>query len=270
MSFQIGDDCIIDETATINVIDGFIGPRTIIRAGVIIEGYHVEIGAESYLDIRARIGGGSCWNKESSLVAGDWLHMGVDSHINTAERVTIGHEVGLGVGTKIFTHGAYLPFDWGFPVQWAPVTIGDYVWLPNAWVNPGVTIESFVVVAANSLVNSTRLEGHALYAGIPAKKVRDIPFYRQSNYRQNQILSDVVRKTKLQLAGDLDHHEFEVKVGGVIRVDETLFMMPSRMIIGPVTEVTEIFKNQLRRNGVRFRYIADGGEYRPWDEVSLL
>jgi len=51
---------------------------------------------------------------------------------------------------------------------------------------------------------------------------------------------------------------------GEIRFKDTIFNMEERTIEGPSTEETERIKNQLRRHGVRFRFYADEGEYRPW------
>ena len=53
-----------------------------------IEGHRVEIGREAYFDRGAHIGGGSCFSTKAFLRAGDWLHMGTDSQINTATGVT--------------------------------------------------------------------------------------------------------------------------------------------------------------------------------------
>ena len=99
--------------------------------------------------------------------------MGTDSQINTATGVTLGHSVGVGINSKIFTHGAYIDsFNLGAPVQWAPVSIGNNVWLPNAWVNPGVVIGDNVVVAAMSLINRDIPPG-SLAGGIPVKILKE-------------------------------------------------------------------------------------------------
>lgn len=261
MAFEIGEGCNIHPSALIHVKDGYLGPRSILRKGVIIEGNNVQIGAESYFDIRARIGGGSCFDKGSALYTGDFFHMGVDSHVNTARTVMIGHEVGVGVGTKIFTHGAYLPADMGFPVQWGPVQIGDRVWLPNAWVNPGVTIGSNVVVAANSLVNKDLPDG-CLAGGIPAKVIKE-------NVYPQEIRGEWLKKFLEAILAFTDTRQekcvFEVSDTGVITIDGiTYFDIPNRTITGAVTTCTKDVKNQLRRNGIRFRYYAQEGEYVPW------
>jgi tetrahydrodipicolinate N-succinyltransferase len=187
------------------------------------------------------------------LNAGDFFHMGWNSQVNIAMGVEIGHEVGVGIETKIFTHGAYLPADLGFPVQWSPVKIGNMVWLPNAWVNPGVTIGDNVVVSARSLINSD-LPSWCLAGGIPAKIIREdcrVPFdFEGLVARIKKIVNGAVVK--------------EVNRGIVIISGKTYFDITSRTITGEVTGESESIKNQLRRNGIRFRFKALNGEYVPW------
>ena len=151
---KIGKNVKIDPSARINVSEKLIiGEGSVINKYVLIEGRSIVIGREAWIDEYAHIGGGSCFEKQSELLSGDFLHMGKYSHINTARRVTVGDEVGIGINTKVFTHGAYLSIYDGFPVEFKEIQIGNRVWLPNAWVNPGVNIGDDVVVAAYSLVN---------------------------------------------------------------------------------------------------------------------
>jgi acetyltransferase-like isoleucine patch superfamily enzyme len=263
MTFEIGEGCLIHPTAVINVEQGSLGPRSIIREGVIIEGNNIEIGAEAYFDIRARVGGGSCFDNTAKLYAGDWLHMGVDSHINIARGVYFGHEVGIGVGTKIFTHGAYLPIDAGFPVQWGPVIVGTRVWMPHAWVNPDVTIGTNVVIAAGSLVNSDIPSG-CLAGGIPAKIIRAHNYPKKISQRQ---LEEIFRKIFLHTSSQYkeEEHSYVVTEDKEFVVDgATCFDLKGRKIYGDATMFSETLKNQLRRNGIRFRYYTNGKEYVPW------
>ncbi|MFA6509946.1 MAG: hypothetical protein WCV62_05775 [Candidatus Peribacteraceae bacterium] len=249
-----GSDVLIEAGAVFNVIGGHIGDRTIIRSGARVEGNSVVLGRESYLDHGAWIGGGSCFDEGAFLNAGDWLHMGWNSQVNIARGVEIGHEAGIGIETKIFTHGAYLPVDFGFPAQWAPVKIGNRVWLPNAWVNPGVTIGDNVVVAARSLINSDLPSG-CLAAGCPAKVLKENAYPSAS--RLEEVLG--------QLRG-VSVREMERTTA--IVCGETFFDIGCRIIEGPMTGATEAVRNQLRRNGIRFRYSPVDGMYRPWEEVA--
>ncbi len=247
---KFGKDVTIEPNVILDVKDGFIGDRSIIRSGARIEGTYVYLGTESYLDHGAWIGGGSCYDSEAYLKAGCWLHMGWNSQINIARGVDIGDEVGIGIETKIFTHGAYLPIDEGFPVQWGKVKIGNRVWLPHAWVNPGVTIGDNVVVAAMSLVNDNILNG-CLVGGIPAKVLgcSRLPYVVD----MNSILSPLNLGDKITYAD-----------GRMIVLDGTTFMVEQRTIEGKVTPESELVKNQLRRNGIRFQYCGEDGYYIHW------
>ena len=260
--FQLGKDVKIHPTARIDVKHGFIGDRSIVRAHVVIEGHHVEIGMESFFNRTADIGGGSCFDPQAKLVTGDFFHMGLQSHVNFAYPVTIGHECGVGIGTRIFAHGAYLPAWEGFPVQWKGVTIGDRVWLPHAWVNPGVTIGSNVVVAASSLVNKDLPSG-CLAGGIPTKVLRENVYPRALTPEEKWETFRCIFDQALRIVRS--SHNLEHLTEGSFCVDiSTVFDVDNRTIEGRANAFTEILKNQLRRNGIRFRYLVERGVYSPW------
>jgi len=260
-SWVIGEDVRISDKARINVSEYFeIGDRSVIRNNVLIEGRHIEIGREAWIDEYAHIGGGSCFDYHSFLKAGDFLHIGKFSHINTARKVMIGDECGIGINTKIFTHGAYLSAYNGFPVQFADVEVGDRVWLPNAWVNPGVKIGNDVVVAAMSLVNRDLPSG-CLAGGIPAKVLKENVYPRKlTPQEKQQLVANIARdvRMKLKLEGDRIHLEHpDTK-------EVTIFDLEKRMIEGVGNNRSETVKNQLRRYGIRFKYFLQNGKYRPW------
>ena len=239
----------IDPTAMINCEEFVIGEGAIIRAHAEIYGKRVVIGRDAFIDEYAVIGGGSADHGE--FIAGDFLHMGMFSQVNTAQAVHIGDEVGIGIGTRIFTHGAYLSEFDGFPVSFESVTIGSRVWLPSATVLPGVIIGDDVVIAAGSLVTSDIPSG-SLAGGTPAKILR----------------KDAYPNIPLDRVDMLKQICDEVKTGHVVGlgivVDNALFDINARTIHGPVTDDTERLKNQLRRHGIRFRYGEVNGEYQPW------
>ena len=249
MSLELGEDVVIHPSARITAKNCIIGDRSIIREDVIIEGTYVQIGRESFLNTRAHIGGGSCNDPGSRLFAGDFFHMGADSHINIAREVAIGDEVGVGIGTKIFTHGAYLSAYDGFPVKWGNVAIGNNVWLPHAWITPGVYIGDNVVVAAMSLVNRNLPSG-CLAGGIPVKVIKK-NVYPNKYADWNEIIRDIYKDT-VNI------------IGSPPTVGNAYFDIENRTIKGSVTNWNRVFKNQLRRNGIRFRYKEKNGEYVPW------
>jgi acetyltransferase-like isoleucine patch superfamily enzyme len=271
MSFIIAKNCTIHPTAVIDVEQGFLGENSFVGEGVRIEGTRVEIGREAFLDRWSTIGGGSCFDPDAFLEAGDWLHMGVNSHINTARGVSAGHEFGCGIETKIFTHGAYLDsFNLGAPVQWAPVVIGNNVWLPNAWVNPGVTIGNNVVAAARSLINKDLPSG-CLAGGVPAQLIKTDWLPRTLTAAEtNRLLSEIVTVAKKRyskkapLSADVSVYIEPPML--IVRnsprnspqksKEDTVFDIAAKTISGAATadEFNLILKDQLRRNGIRFRY----------------
>lgn len=260
--FQIGRDCVIHPTARIDVRHGFLGDRAVVREHVVIEGDRVEIGAEAFINRFASIGGGSSRDPGAALVAGDFLHMGFSSHINTARPVTVGHEFGCGIETKLLTHGVYSAAWDGFPVQWGAIALGDRVWLPNAWVNPGVTIGSDVVVAARSLVNRD-LPAGCLAGGTPAEVLKPGCYPRKLGPAEKRTLFARIFAQATARGGA--GHAFEPIDDDSYRVDrDTVFHVTARRVEGRATEFTEILRNQLRRNGIRFRVLAEKGEYAPW------
>lgn len=240
----------IHPTARIKVDELVIGEGTIVRAHAEIYGKRVVLGRESFIDEYAVIGGGSA--SDGELVTGDWFHLGMFAQVNTARPVHIGHEVGVGIGSRIFTHGAYLSEYDGFPVNFDGVTIGNRVWLPNAIVLPGSSIGDDVVVAAGSVVSGIIPAG-SLAGGSPAKVLRanaypDVPADRIG------LLTRICREVGA---------EATIANAGVV-LNETAFHVRDRVIIGKVTDESERVRNQLRRHGIRFRYSPVGGVYEAW------
>ena len=185
-NIRLGRQSRVGQGTLIDVQTLSIGARSVIHQECELVGRDIGIGRELWMLESAKIGGGSSKEIHSRLRAGDFLHLGVRSLINTADAVTIGHEVGLGTGTCIYTHGAYLSALDGFPVKFAAVSIGDNTWLPGAIVNPGVTIGSNCVIGVGSLVNRDIPDG-ALALGVPARVV-GTPFPQRLNPGDRMIV----------------------------------------------------------------------------------
>lgn len=111
------------------------------------------------------------------LRIGESVTFGAGVLLDCAGPITIGDRSGVGHGVQLVTGhhvlgpsrqrlGALAP---------RPVTIGSGAWLAaGAVVLPGVTVGEGAVIAAGAVVTSD-VEPNALYAGIPARKVRDLP-----------------------------------------------------------------------------------------------
>jgi acetyltransferase-like isoleucine patch superfamily enzyme len=250
----------IHPTARINCEHITIGSGGVVGANCVIEGHRVEIGRDFWMDEGAVIGGGSCHDPCAFLKAGDFLHMGRASQLNIARGITVGDEVGIGIQTQVFTHGAYLNILNGFPVQFEGVEIGSNVWLPNAWVNPGVKIGDNVVVAARSLINKSLPSG-CLAGGSPTKVIRENCYPRQLKAEEKmKILLGIISECMI-IVPDLDV-ELE---GQKILVDtDTIFDLEAYEIRGPASKNAEVVRNQLRRNGIRFRLSVENGKYLKW------
>lgn len=172
------------------------------------------------------------------------------------------------MNTKVFTHGSYESVWDGFPVQWKPVSIGDRVWLPCAWVNPGVSIGDNVVVAAMSLVNSDLPSG-CLAGGIPCRVIKENAYPRTLSREEKTFVferifseaSKIYRSRNGGLDSNLDYIQIDEDV---YDIGTTVFDIALRKIEGAVTPFSEILKNQLRRNGIRFRYRCVDGTYSRW------
>jgi acetyltransferase-like isoleucine patch superfamily enzyme len=260
--FHIHPSAKIHPSARIDVAEGSIGAGAIIRENVVIEGRRVRVGREAFFSRGAWIGGGSCRDPQATLEAGDFVMFGANCHVNIGRKVTIGDESAVGVDSKIFTHGAYLSAWEGFPVQWGPVSIGSRVWLTSVWVNPGVTIGSDVIVAQRSVVTRDLPSG-CIAAGSPAvPKARDV-FPRPLEPAEKHALFARIFADTEEIAGEA--RAWSAVSAGCFRLDGgTVFDLDARRLSGPADRFAEFLRDQLRRNGIRFRFEAVDGHYRAW------
>ncbi len=171
-TIRLDDEVRLVRHATIRVVELLeLGAHGTVGEACEISGRNVRIGQELWMLPGAKIGGGSALEAPSSLDAGHYLHLGVQTLVNTARPVVIGHEVGLGTRTSVYTHGAYPSRLMGYPVSYASVEIGDFTWVPGATINPGVRIGRNCVIGVNSLVTRDIPDG-SLAAGSPATVIR--------------------------------------------------------------------------------------------------
>ena len=255
--FIIGDYTNIKSGTKIYVTENFeIGKRSIIGENNLINGRNIKLGREFYSNHSSEIGGGSCYEKTSILNIGYWFHIGSYSIINTAMEVKIGSEVGMGRFSNIYSHGAYQSSINGFPVSFAPVTIGDRVWLPNATVNPGVTIGSDVVVGASSLVTKDIPSG-ALAIGSPCKIIKE-------NYYP-QKLSPEKRESIIENIFQMGDIQYETNSELIFDCYGVMFNFNEMKIEGTISNESERARNLLRRNGIRFKVEIDNECYELWE-----
>jgi acetyltransferase-like isoleucine patch superfamily enzyme len=197
-SVIIGNNVIIGDNSSFGLI-------SVIRANIIEIGRFVTIGSLSMLDTEKIIIGddsrinenvivGGIKTPESMLKIGKRVIIMEYSFINPTKPIILGDDTGIGGHCLLFTHGSWLSQLDGFPVTFAPITMGKRVWLPwRVFIMPGVEIGDEVVIGANSLVTKS-LPSNVLAAGSPAKIiVEDYPkpiSKEERNIVLENILSD--------------------------------------------------------------------------------
>lgn len=114
------------------------------------------------------------------LCLGNCVSLNNGVFIHAVGGVTIGDNCVLSAGTTILSTGENTDMwigrtpDVDIHVD-APVTIGKNVWLcANTTVCPGVEIVDNCIVAAGSVVTKSLTKAGALYAGVPARYIRDL------------------------------------------------------------------------------------------------
>lgn len=127
--------------------------------------------------------------------------------------ITIGDNVQITSGVKIFTHGGgwilrkFIPdFD-----SFGKVKIGNNVYIGNnALIMPGVIIEDNVLIGAGSVVTKSIPSGY-IVAGNPAKIVGDIESYAKRSERHNFKTKGLHDKEKKHIIMNSDESLFIVK-----------------------------------------------------------
>ncbi|WP_139178725.1 DapH/DapD/GlmU-related protein [Curtobacterium sp. MCBA15_005] len=90
--------------------------------------------------------------------------------------VTIGANTAIGMQVLIMTshHEIDAEGRWSDVATGRPVVVEEHVWIGGrATILPGAHIEHDVVVAAGAVVVG-RLAAHGVYAGVPAKRIREL------------------------------------------------------------------------------------------------
>lgn len=164
-----------------------IGFFTIIRARQIHIKRFVKIGSMSVIDtekifidddarINEQVYIGGLKTPESYISLGKRTIIMQMSYLNPTKPIIIGDDSGIGGHCLLFTHGSWNNMLEGYPVKFAPITLGKKVWLPwRVFIMPGVSIGDHVVIGADSLINKD-IPSNSLAAGSPAKIIRsDFP-----------------------------------------------------------------------------------------------
>jgi acetyltransferase-like isoleucine patch superfamily enzyme len=194
-----------------------IGFFTIIRANKIKIGRFVKIGAMSAIDtehfsidddarINEQVYVGGTKSPDSALIMGKRTIIMQASYINPTKPIIIGDDSGIGGHCLLFTHGSWNSQLEGYPVKFAPITIGKKVWLPwRVFVMPGVSIGDGAVIGADSMINKD-IPAHSLAAGSPAKILKENFPSPLTDGEKEKVLKDIF----IEFTDHLKYHGFAV------------------------------------------------------------
>lgn len=172
-----------------------IGPVTMIRVRKLALGPFARIGALTIASGRER------FFLRSSLTLGTNARIFPLCWIDCGQNVHVGKDSCLGGGTHVFTHGSFLSYLEGYPVNSGNVHVGDNVYV--AWrcvLLPGTRLDGDAVVGAKSLVRGNFPRG-VLVAGSPAKILRQPYPPALSETERNERLLEVLTRVAEVLEG---------------------------------------------------------------------
>lgn len=154
------------------VLSSLVGSRLVNRnaRAVVLRALGVPVGA------RATIGSGITWRSRGVRI-GHHVFVNADCFLDGPGAITIGDETVVGMRAMLLTstHDVAGPRRRADLTRTEPVVIGRGCWIgAAAVVLPGVTVGDGCVVAAGAVVTSD-CAPNGLYAGVPARRVRDLP-----------------------------------------------------------------------------------------------
>ena len=126
----------------------------------------------------------------SHLNIGDNCYLGDGLYFDLADRIKIGNTAVVSGQVSLITHadcGRSARLAQRFPRRCSAITINDGAWIGfGATIVCGVQIGAYAVVGAGSvLMRST--ESASLYAGVPARKVRNIAISSDDTLRDLSV-----------------------------------------------------------------------------------
>jgi maltose O-acetyltransferase len=117
-----------------------------------------------------------CFFFSDQIEFGEYGWVNHRCYFDTRNRIRVGARVAFGMEVMVCTstHEPGNQERRAGPYTTAPVTIGDGSWIgARALLLPGVTVGEGCVVAAGAVVRSD-CEPGGLYAGVPARRVREL------------------------------------------------------------------------------------------------
>ena len=248
-TIQIGNDVSFGNSVDIKLKGDFaIGDRSHLGDDVSIRGNNVSIGCDLFHSQGLRVGGGGRQHPNANLSIGDrcTIH---NNFINVCEPVDIGNDVGLSPEVSILTHGYWLSVLDGFPAKFSGVKIGNGVIVGyRSLIMMGVTIGEMAVIGAQSVV-ARNVEPLSIYAGNPASLIRKIVPLTEEQKRE--MVAHILQEYKAISA----YHSISPLVTvdyPIITVNKCRFDVENLSVAGEEDEVTDDFRDYVRKWGFRF------------------
>ena len=123
---------------------------------------------------RATLSAGTLLANSGDMYIGDNVYTNINATIWAENKIHIGDDVLMGWNVFIRDHdGHHVYVDGKEKEDTAPIHIGDHTWLcSETTILKGAGIGNGSILGYGSLLTKQYDEEHALYAGIPAKRVR--------------------------------------------------------------------------------------------------
>ena len=226
----LGEGVVIEDGASIS------GPHG--RARRVVLGDHVFIGANTRFRVPeleigdfTQIHNGTLGNGYTPLTIGNNGWFGQNCILNATERLTIGHNCGVGAYSQLWTHIAYGDVLQG--CRWdaaSPLTIGQDVWFVGHCIVSPITAHDRAMALVGSVITRDMEENH-VYGGSPAKDLTDKvgPQFATVTVEQRVARFLELRTRFLETNGDLAPELIGVAADGAVVVPgEVMFDVVTR------------------------------------------
>ena len=144
----------------------------------------ISIGRQTIIRERNMFGGMDIGSSE--LIIGEMSQVHQNCLINTTLPVQIGNYSVIGGGSYLFTHSAWQSVLEGYPTTYAPIIIGNNVWISwGVFILPGVQVGDDSLISAGSVVTKNIPE-KCLAQGNPAKVVIPAGLYPRKPHPEDR------------------------------------------------------------------------------------
>ncbi len=126
------------------------------------------------MDIRATVNPGLFFRTNKVKIGASFVNN--NCHFENSEMVEIGNNCHIAMDVLFCTDSHEIGSEQkrGGELYFSPIKVGNGCWIgARATILPGVKIGDGCIIAAGSVVNKD-CESNGLYAGVPAKRIKDL------------------------------------------------------------------------------------------------